>query len=230
LHPIPVWPGFIHPSQYLEPQTLKETFFKPTDEMPSWLYLEKYWPDLYYHWRMNWNRYMGFTNSILGLVIGGGMTYLVRAIVSAAFRKEALGFGDVIFFMMIGTFLGWQACVIIFCTLAPISAVVFFVVQTLIKALHAAFTAPSFWKIPATVFDRLWNSPTIMPYGPHLAIGAYLLVIFWNPIWKNSFDLFAIDFFLFVKIVVGMLIALFFSAAFVQMTKSFLTNVTNEAR
>ena len=36
--------------------------------------------------------------------------WAVRLIGTAALRREAMGFGDVTLMMMIGTFLGWQAC------------------------------------------------------------------------------------------------------------------------
>ena len=38
----------------------------------------------------------------------------MRLIGTFALRREAMGFGDVTLMMMIGTFLGWQACLILF--------------------------------------------------------------------------------------------------------------------
>ena len=44
----------------------------------------------------------------------GGIVWAVRLIGTASLRREAMGFGDVTLMMMIGTFLGWQACLIAF--------------------------------------------------------------------------------------------------------------------
>ena len=60
----------------------------------------------------------GLLTALVGLVGSGGIVWAVRLIGTAALRREAMGFGDVTLMMMIGTFLGWQACLIAF-FLAP---------------------------------------------------------------------------------------------------------------
>ncbi len=57
---------------------------------------------------------MGLFTALLGLVGSGGIVWAVRLIGTAALRREAMGFGDVTLMMMVGTFLGWQACLIAF--------------------------------------------------------------------------------------------------------------------
>ena len=52
--------------------------------------------------------------ALIGLVGSGGIVWAVRLIGTAALRREAMGFGDVTLMMMVGTFLGWQACLIAF--------------------------------------------------------------------------------------------------------------------
>ena len=63
----------------------------------------------------------GCSRRSIGLVASGGIVWAVRLIGTAALRREAMGFGDVTLMMMIGTFLGWQACLIVF-FLAPFAA------------------------------------------------------------------------------------------------------------
>lgn len=46
--------------------------------------------------------------SLCGLAVGAGVTWLVRWFGSVAFRKEAMGLGDVKFMGAIGAFVGWD--------------------------------------------------------------------------------------------------------------------------
>ena len=68
----------------------------------------------------NW---AGMLTALIGLAASGGLVWAVRLIGTAALRREAMGFGDVTLMMMIGTFLGWQACIILF-FLSPFAALV----------------------------------------------------------------------------------------------------------
>ena len=51
---------------------------------------------------------------ILGLLVGAGVTQLVRVAGTQGVRREAMGFGDVTLMGMIGAFLGWQAAILTF--------------------------------------------------------------------------------------------------------------------
>ena len=70
----------------------------------------------------------GLLTALVGLVGSGGIVWAVRLIGTAALRREAMGFGDVTLMMMVGTFLGWQACLIAF-FLAPFAGLVIGIVQ-----------------------------------------------------------------------------------------------------
>ena len=54
------------------------------------------------------------SGSVSGLLVGAGLTQLVRKSCGFVFRREAMGFGDVTLMGMIGAFLGWQAAVLTF--------------------------------------------------------------------------------------------------------------------
>lgn len=92
--------------------------------------------------------------SLVGLVAGGGVTWAIRAVGSAVFRKEAMGFGDVKLMMMIGAFLGWQA------------ALLTMFLGCLLGALGGGIGV-------------LFGRGNEIPFGPYLALGS-LLAMFWG--------------------------------------------------
>lgn len=92
--------------------------------------------------------------SVAGMVVGGGSTWAIRAVGSAVFRKEAMGFGDVKLMMMIGAFLGWQA------------ALLTMFLGCLLGALGGGIGV-------------LLGRGNEIPFGPYLALGS-LLALFWG--------------------------------------------------
>lgn len=50
----------------------------------------------------------GWTGSLLGIALGGGILWMLAAVSPYLFGKEGLGGGDIKFLAMIGAFLGWQ--------------------------------------------------------------------------------------------------------------------------
>lgn len=114
------------------------------------------WVNLEWHHHWNWG--LGFATGMVGLLAGGGMVWIVRAICSWAFGKEAMGFGDVTLMAMIGSFLGWQGAVLAF-FLAPLSAVV------------------------VGVGGWAFAGRGELPYGPHLSVATVIVLLFWREIW-----------------------------------------------
>jgi leader peptidase (prepilin peptidase)/N-methyltransferase len=103
----------------------------------------------------------GFLVALAGFVIGGGIVWTVRILGQWALKQEAMGFGDVILVAMIGTFVGWQASVIVF-FLAPVIAMI-------------------------VVLSRaIFHRDRAMPYGPYLSIATLVTLLFWKPIWDVS--------------------------------------------
>jgi leader peptidase (prepilin peptidase) / N-methyltransferase len=104
-------------------------------------------------------------NSLLGIIVGGGIIYLTAKIFDLVYFKmlkkppidgetESMGGGDVKLLAMIGAFLGWQAAVLSF-FIAPFFGLVVGVANLLIKKEHT------------------------IPYGPFLSLAA-IVSLFWS--------------------------------------------------
>ncbi len=103
-------------------------------------------------------------NSLLGIIIGGGIIYLTGWLFDLIYFKllkrppiqgetESMGGGDVKLLAMIGAFIGWPGAVLTF-FLAPFFGAVVGIVNLIVKKDHT------------------------IPYGPFLAVAA-LLSLFW---------------------------------------------------
>ncbi len=97
-------------------------------------------------------------SSLIGMAACGGMIWAVRIAAGLAMGREAMGFGDVTFMAMIGAFLGWQVCPLIF-FLAPFAGLV------------------------VGLIGLLCGRGTAIPYGPYLALATVVVVLFWPSIW-----------------------------------------------
>jgi leader peptidase (prepilin peptidase)/N-methyltransferase len=109
----------------------------------------------------------GLLVSLTGLVVGGGTVWLVRILGAWAFKREAMGFGDVVLMAMIGSVIGWQPVLVVF-LLAPIPA------------------------IAAAVLSLVLRRRDEIPYGPWLSFAALTLLLAWRSIWpvaERFFDL-----------------------------------------
>jgi leader peptidase (prepilin peptidase)/N-methyltransferase len=112
-------------------------------------------------------------NSFAGFVIGGGSIWVVRIIGYMVLKQEAMGFGDVVLMAMVGIFLGWQ----------PVIVAIF------LGALCASVIA-----ISLIIIQIILNLETlvVIPFGPYLSLGTYLLIFCWGSIWPSAehyFDL-----------------------------------------
>jgi leader peptidase (prepilin peptidase)/N-methyltransferase len=106
-------------------------------------------------------RWVGLVSSLVGLAAAGLLVWLVRIIASNMLRKEAMGFGDVTLLAMIGAFLGWQPCLIIF-LVAPFFGLIF------------------------GLFRFLTRSEREIPYGPFLCLATLLVVVHWQSVWPRA--------------------------------------------
>lgn len=110
-------------------------------------------------WRLGGVRWEGLLTALVGMAGGAGLIWLARIFGSAALGREAMGFGNVTLMGMIGAFLGWQTCLIVF-FLAPLAGLVLGVVQLILRR------------------------GSEIPYGPFLCLAALATIVFWAPIWN----------------------------------------------
>ena len=106
------------------------------------------------HWR-------GLASSLVGLAVAAGIIWLTRAGASRALGREAMGLGDVTLMAMVGSWLGWQPCVLI-CFLAVFIGLVHGIVQVVVR------------------------SETELPFGPSLCVGSAAVVVWWRPLWERT--------------------------------------------
>ncbi|MFH0888908.1 MAG: A24 family peptidase [Planctomycetota bacterium] len=97
----------------------------------------------------------GLINSLIGMVAGGGIIYLVGLIGKLVFRKEAMGFGDVKLMAFLGGFLGWESTLYTFFIACFIGSIVGILLYFITKDHYVAF-------------------------GPYIAVAA-LIIWFYKP-------------------------------------------------
>ncbi|MBU4376965.1 MAG: prepilin peptidase [Candidatus Omnitrophica bacterium] len=100
------------------------------------------------------SRQKALINSLLGVLVGGGSIYLIGVLGTIAFKKDAMGGGDVKLMAMIGAFLGWKMALLVF------------------------FIAPFFGAFVGIMLKVKYKIETI-PYGPYISLAA-IIVIFWG--------------------------------------------------
>ena len=110
----------------------------------------------------------GLLASVAGAGLGFGLLWMVAILGTLAFKKDAMGFGDVKLIGAIGAFLGWQA--VIFTIVASsfigtIGGLIMMMVQRKGK-----------WGVQ-------------IPYGPYLATAAVLWIFYGKQIWTWYFGL-----------------------------------------
>lgn len=122
---------------------------------------------------------VGLLSALIGLAGGGGLVWLVRIVGTVALRREAMGFGDVTLMAMIGAFLGWQTCLVIF-FLAPFAALVIGLIQLVVRR------------------------DSEIPYGPFLCLATLVVMVRWADIWDRTYLVFGLGWFVPVVVLVCM--------------------------
>ena len=102
--------------------------------------------------------WLSWSDSLLGILLGGGSLWLVAFLYELLTKKEGMGGGDIKLLAMLGAFLGWKA----------ILPIIF--ISSLIGSLVG---------IPLMLVKKA-DSKLAIPFGPFLALGA-VIYLFWGP-------------------------------------------------
>ncbi|GJL54223.1 MAG: type 4 prepilin-like proteins leader peptide-processing enzyme [Nitrospirales bacterium] len=98
----------------------------------------------------------GFVNSMIGVLVGGGILLGIAWISPYLFGKEGIGGGDIKLLAMVGAFLGWKA--------ALLTLMVASIVGSMIGVILLAF--------------KVLQRGQYIPFGPYLSLGAVLTLFF----------------------------------------------------
>jgi prepilin signal peptidase PulO-like enzyme (type II secretory pathway) len=111
-------------------------------------------------WKLGAPHWPSLLTALVGMAFGGGLIWIVRIVGRGVLGKEAMGFGDVTLMAMIGVFLGWQTCLLVF-FLAPFVAIFISLAQWMLTRRRD------------------------IAFGPYLCIAAVILVLRWNTMWED---------------------------------------------
>ena len=103
-----------------------------------------------------WILPVGLLNSLLGVIVGGGVLLLIAWISPYLFGKEGLGGGDIKLLAMIGAFLGWQLAL----------------GTLMIASMVGACVGLGLMAVGAIQRGQY------IPFGPYLALGAVISLLF----------------------------------------------------
>ena len=109
------------------------------------------------------SRIHSFLNSFFGAFAGAATIYAMGMLGEFAFKKEAMGGGDVKLLAMIGSFIGWK------------------------MTLLAFFIAPLFGSIVGIIL-KIRQGKDIIPYGPYLSLAAVTAILWGDKILKLLFS------------------------------------------
>ena len=105
-------------------------------------------------------------DSLLGIIAGGGLLFLVAAGYKALSGKEGMGMGDVKLLAMIGAFLGWQS---------------------ILPVVFLGSLAGSLIGVPL-MFLKKADGKSAIPFGPFLSLAALVYLFWWDSLfsWYQS--------------------------------------------
>jgi leader peptidase (prepilin peptidase) / N-methyltransferase len=121
-------------------------------------------------WMRGGDNWEALLTALVGMAVGGGIIWAVRIVGRAVLNQEAMGFGDVTLMSMIGAFLGWQNCLIVF-FLAPFAA------------------------LAVGLLRYLLLRDKEIPYGPFMCLAALVVILYWAPIWDWAQGIFGLGWF-----------------------------------
>jgi leader peptidase (prepilin peptidase)/N-methyltransferase len=108
-----------------------------------------------------------FLHSLVGCLTGGGVLYLTAVFSLVFLKKEGMGGGDIKLLAMVGAFLGWQLSILTIMIGAVLGAIVGITL----------------------IFLQIKQRTDYIPFGPYLAIGAVLSLLYGDKIWASYLQL-----------------------------------------
>lgn len=104
-------------------------------------------------------------SSLLGILVGGLIIYLLGLFGNLVFKKESMGGGDVKLLAMIGAFVGWKLAIMTF------------------------FIAPVFGSVVGIIL-KIKKNVELIPYAPYLSLGAVISILYGNFIISYLFGIY----------------------------------------
>jgi prepilin signal peptidase PulO-like enzyme (type II secretory pathway) len=126
-------------------------------------------------------RWESLCSALVGTAVGGGLIWAVRLNGAVTLGREAMGFGDVTLMGMIGAFLGWQPCLMIF------------------------FLAP-FFGLLVGLLQWIGHGESEIPYGPYLCLATLAVIVRWRDLWNWGEGIFAISWLVPTVLVLGLVL------------------------
>ncbi len=107
----------------------------------------------------------GWMNSLIGILVGGGVLLVLAWASPFLFGKEGMGGGDIKFLAMVGAFLGWKAALLALMLASIVGAVVGI----------------------ALLLAKVMERGQYIPFGPYLALGSVVAMLWGLEIWNWYF-------------------------------------------
>ena len=107
----------------------------------------------------------GWVNSLIGLLVGGGVLLALAWVSPFLFGKEGIGGGDIKFLAMVGVFLGWQQAILTLMVGSVVGAVVGIILLA----------------------TKVLKKGQYIPFGPYLALGGLIAVVWGTELWHWYF-------------------------------------------
>jgi leader peptidase (prepilin peptidase)/N-methyltransferase len=105
---------------------------------------------------------LGPADSMLGVLVGGGSLWFLAWVSPYLFGKEGMGGGDIKLMAMVGSFLGWQP------------ALLAIMIGSLLGSLIGS----------GLMVARVIRREQYIPFGPFLAVGSVLALLFHHPLFE----------------------------------------------